>query len=421
VRDAQTGALLHELPVGATHLALVDNNVWAARVPVLGDPLASRLALDIYDTGTYKVTARACARVCVCVCVCMLCFRSTLNLRGAVLSHVEFERSAEWRQCATAGAQRIAIVGVPEQRTGACCVIVRIVLQCVPQMRIVDAQAVKVVGQATLESPVVSHTTGGTRLWLAHADGTITVWDRERAQHLETLSNLAGDGMPAVALQMCAFGASRVLGVVRDAVIAWDAMACERIASARGYAGGNNTSLCAAYNTRAARYYAWTGHSDGSVCVWALRQAGLGLLPPDLAALRKRFPNLRVSARDDNRSSAMLSPRDSVSHLPVRLCACYCCTHSRRAQCSWWQLIRGQQCNLPLRVRLAVTTPAPTSPIRSRRVQARLIRRRRSRRYARHVTISVSRACAECECEHSAADTDNARARAAVSVVGYHK
>src|SRR4051794_3233197 len=135
-------------------------------------------------------------------------------------------------------------------------------------MRIVDTQAVKVVGMAALESPVVAHATGGTRLWLAHADGSITVWDRERAQHLETLSNLAADGLPAVAVQLCSFGAARVLGVVRDAVVAWDATGHERVAAARGYATGNNTALCAAFNTRTERYYAWTGHSDGSVCVW---------------------------------------------------------------------------------------------------------------------------------------------------------
>ena len=181
---------------------------------------------------------------------------------------------------------------------------------------------------ATCESPVVANCTAGTRLWLSHANGTISVWERERAQHLETLHNLAADGLPAVAVQLCSLGAARVLGVVRDAVVAWDASAYERLAAARGYAVGNSTALCAAFNTRMERYYAWTGHSDGSVCVWALRQAGLGMLPPDIVALRKRFPNMRVLTHDEreravaeSKSALLLSPRDSASMVRTLIAA----------------------------------------------------------------------------------------------------
>lgn len=154
-----------------------------------------------------------------------------------------------------------------------------------------------------------------------NSDGSLTVWNSERCTPIHTMKNLANDNVAqprAVASKLVSFGPTRVLGVVRDAVVMWHATTLERVAVARGYAMGNAVSCCRVYNSRTRRYYAWTGHTDGSVCVWTLHQAVLGLAPPDLSALQRRFPNLTIGGiskeerqrlADESGSGLCVTPR----------------------------------------------------------------------------------------------------------------
>lgn len=271
VRDAQTGAVLHTLaePSAAaaqpvSHIVDVDSNVWAVRhapVSVAGD---ASLLLDVYDTATWKRF-------------------HTIPIADAPHD-------------ASGGVGAVTHLFVAGARIWLCLVD--------GSLRIVDPQTSAVQKEASRGSHVVGSASTAMLTWTAHADGTVTVWDHERVLVMRTLRDLGGDGEQINITKLAAFGSTRAFGTVRDCVMVWDFSNGQRVTSAHGYANGKNTTIVPVYNSARKRFYAWTGSTDGSVCVWSIPPSGLNMPAPDLAARMVKYPTMRVLTREQREALA---------------------------------------------------------------------------------------------------------------------
>jgi hypothetical protein len=267
-RDAQTGGFVQLLggaaepadappspPHAVTHVLVLGAHLWAARHAPAGSGEAT-LLLDVYDTATWKrfhtVPIKDAPADAACV------------------SHLFSSGGRVW------------------------------VCLSDSSVRIVDPLTSAVQKVAGRGSPVVASARSAAALWTAHGDGAVGIWDQNQAQITRQLAHI-GDSDSGTVAKLTQFG-SCVLGTVRDCVVAWDFNSEKRLMHAHGYANGKNTTIVPVYNVARRRYYAWTGSTDGSVCVWSMFPNSLA--PPDVAALREQFPTMRTLSRDEREAAA---------------------------------------------------------------------------------------------------------------------
>jgi WD40 repeat protein len=279
VRDAQTGGVLHTLvepsaaaPQPVSHVVYVDSNVWAVRHAPVSAAGESSLLLDVYDTATWKRF-------------------HTIPIPDAPHD-------------ASGGVGAVTHLFVAGARIWLCL--------ADGSVRVVDPQSSAVRKETSRGSHIVASASTPMFTWTAHADGTVTVWDHERVVVMRTLRDLGGDGEQVNITKLAAFGATRAFGTVRDCVMVWDLTTGQRVALAQGYANGKNTTIVPVYNTARKRYYAWTGSTDGSVCVWAMPPSGLNMAAPDIAALQLKFPTMRVLSREQRETVAQEQGVDAL-------------------------------------------------------------------------------------------------------------
>eukprot|EP00727_Mastigamoeba_balamuthi_P013325 m51a1_g8615 putative domain-containing protein (1106) ;mRNA; f:23490-29594 len=114
------------------------------------------------------------------------------------------------------------------------------------------------------------------RVWSAHEDGTLCVWDPhafvlERELRLPGVCNV---------FHIETVG-STVWSCTRDGRIhVWDGRTARHLASAAHCHGDAVTALLPIYNARMGRWQVWTASWDTAVCVWNLNQEMVGMRAP---------------------------------------------------------------------------------------------------------------------------------------------